>query len=312
MLNINIQENVSLAARTSFCIGGDARFYVEVNSVAELKEALQFAKEKNVDFYILGSGTNVLVNDKGFSGIIVKIKMNDISTDETMLKAAVGVPFIKVINVAAEAGLTGLESFAGIPGVIGGAVRGNAGAFSKEISEYINSVVAFDLSKLEPISFSKDECEFSYRSSIFKKNKNLIILSVQFELTQGEKKEIEQKIKETIEKRVGSGLSIFKSAGSYFMNPTVENEKLLKEFAKDNGGVPSKNGKLPAGWIIDHVGLRGKKIGGAMISEQHANYIVNTGNATADDVVMLASYVKQHVRDQLGIELQEEVEYLGF
>jgi UDP-N-acetylmuramate dehydrogenase len=110
---------------------------------------------------------------------------------------------------------------------------------------------------------------------------------------------------------MGNGLSISKSAGSYFMNPVVENKKLLAEFAK-NKGTPSKNGKIPAGWLIDHVGLRGKKIGGAMVSEQHANYIMNTGNATADDVVILASYVKQQVRDQLGIQLQEEVNYLGF
>lgn len=308
---LNIQENISLASRTSFGIGGDARFYVEINSPEELKEALQYAKEKNIDFYILGSGTNVLVSDRGFSGIIIKIGMNKIAANGTTMKIEAGSPLIKAINFSAEAGLSGIEALAGIPGTVGGAVRGNAGAFGSEIGEYVSLVIAFDLLKSEIVSFGKNECEFEYRSSIFKKNKNLIILSAQLELVQREQSEIRQKIKEIIAKRMGNGLSISKSAGSYFMNPVVENKKLLAEFAKDKG-TPSKNGKIPAGWLIDHVGLRGKKIGGAMVSEQHANYIMNTGNATADDVVILASYVKQQVRDQLGIQLQEEVNYLGF
>lgn len=308
---LNIQENISLASRTSFHIGGDARFYVEINYLEELKEALQYAKEKNIDFYILGGGTNVLVSDKGFSGIIIKIKMNKINTNGVNMKAESGVPLIKAINVAAEAGLSGIEALAGIPGTVGGAVRGNAGAFGSEIGEHISLVTAFDLLKSEIVSFGKNECEFEYRSSIFKKNKNLIILSVQLVFVQREQLEIQKKIKESIAKRVNSGLSIFKSAGSYFMNPVVEDKKLLEEFAKDSG-TPAKNGKIPAGWLIDHAGLRGKKIGGAMVSEQHANYIINTGNATADDVMMLMSYVKQQVRDQLGIQLQEEVNYLGF
>jgi UDP-N-acetylmuramate dehydrogenase len=308
---LNIQEKITLAPYTSFNIGGNARFYVEVNSLEELKEVLQYAKEKNIKPYILGSGTDVLVSDKGFEGIIIKIKMNEINIEKTILKAEAGVPLIKAINVAADAGLSGAETLAGIPGTVGGAVHGNAGAFGTEVGEYVNSVIAFDLLKSEAVSFNNSECEFGYRSSTFKKNKNLIILSVQFDLTIGKQAEIKQKIKETITKRAIKGLSVFKSVGSYFVNPVVENEKLLEEFAKDNG-LPSKNGKIPAGWLIDYVGLRGKKIGGAMISEQHANYIINVGNATADDVVMLASFVKQQVRDQLGVQLEEEVNYIGF
>jgi UDP-N-acetylmuramate dehydrogenase len=130
-------------------------------------------------------------------------------------------------------------------------------------------------------------------------------------LAAGNQKEIQQKVADIIMKRTSSGLHGFRSAGSYFMNPATENEKLLAEFAKENG-APSKNGKLPAGWVIDRVGLRGKKIGGAQISEKHANYIINTGEAKAEDVIMLVSYVKQQVRDQLGIQLQEEVNYVGF
>jgi len=308
---IDIRENVPLAPRTSFHIGGDARFYVEVNSLEELKEALYCAKEKNIDFCILGGGTNVLINDNGFAGIIIKIKISEISAEGTELKASAGAPLIKVINSAVDAGLSGLEVLAGIPGTLGGAIRGNAGAFGMEISERVESVLAFDFEKFETVTLGKEECNFEYRSSIFKQNENLIILSAQFKLAQGRQIEIQQKIKETIAKRSSNGLNIFKSAGSYFMNPVVEDEGLLKEFAKTSGTL-SKNGKLPAGWLIDRVGLRGKKIGGAMVSEQHANYIINVGGATADDVMMLVSCVKQQVRDQLNIQLQEEVDYLGF
>jgi UDP-N-acetylmuramate dehydrogenase len=306
-----IKENVPLAPLTSFRVGGNARFYTEARSLEELKEALAFAKEKNIDFYILSGGTNILVSDKGFAGLIIRMKMNGTKTEGTTLEVEAGVPLIKAVNTAAAEGLAGIESLAGIPGTVGGAVRGNAGAFGSETGQHILSVTAFDLAKSELVVFNQEECKFDYRSSVFKDGKNLIILSAKFSLTAGKSEEIMQKVKDTAAKRASTGLHGFKCAGSYFMNPVVTDKKLLDEFEKESG-KPSKNGKLPAGWVIDRAGLRGKKIGGAMISEQHANYIINTGDATADDVVMLVSYAKQQVRDQLGIQLQEEVNYLGF
>lgn len=308
---LKIQENISLAPMTSFRIGGDASFYVEVHSTQELKEAIKSAREKNVDPYILSGGTNVLVSDKGFAGLVIKIKMNEISVSGNELRAQSGVSLIRAVNVAASMGLAGLEFLAGIPGTLGGAIRGNAGAFGSEVSEHIKTIVALDLKTLEEISFDKDAAEFEYRSSIFKKNKNLVILSATFNLKDGDAKEIRQKVKEVIIKRVSGWLHGAKSAGSFFMNPVVADEKLREEFAKDTG-ASSKNEKLPAGWLIDRAGLRGKKIGGAQVSEHHGNYIINTGNASAEDIIILASLIKQQVRDKMGIELQEEVSYIGF
>jgi len=308
---IEIKENISLAPFTSFRIGGDAKFYAEVFSVEELKEALEFAKDKKIDFYILGGGTNLLVSDDGFDGLIIKIKMNEISIDGEMIEVQAGVPLIKIVNTTSGQGLSGLEKLAGIPGTVGGAVRGNAGAFSVEIKSCIKTVTAYDTEKMELVSFENEQCNFAYRTSIFKENKNLIVISTTLALQKGDIAEVQKIVTETIMTRSARGLNGTKSAGSYFMNPIVENEKMLSDFEKEKG-VPVRNKTLPAGWVIEQAGLLGKQIGGAQVSEKHANYIINAGEATASDVIILVSFVKQQVRDQFGIQLTEEVNYLGF
>ncbi|HEX8974495.1 MAG TPA: UDP-N-acetylmuramate dehydrogenase [Patescibacteria group bacterium] len=308
---ITVQENITLAPLTSFRIGGEARFYVEVKSVEELREALDFAKEKKLDFYVLGGGTNLLVSDKGFAGIIIRMKINEICADDETLTVSAGVPLIKAINVSAAEELAGLEPLAGIPGTVGGAVRGNAGAFGSEIAKFIQSVKALNSKTGEMEIFDAAQCDFSYRSSIFKKNKDYIVISVTLKLQKGSQEEIQKKISETVAKRTSRGLHGVKSAGSFFMNPVVSDPELCALFEKENG-VAQKDDKLPAGWVIDQADLRGKKIGGAQISELHANYIINADNATAEDVIMLVSFVKQQVRDKFGVQLNEEVNYLGF
>lgn len=308
---IDIRENISLSPLTSFRIGGNAKYFVQVKTIEELNEALDFAKEKNLDFYVIGSGTNLLVSDNGFSGLIIQMKMNEISVHENLLEVEVGAPLIKAINFSAENGLSGIEPLAGIPGTIGGAVRGNAGAFGTEISSVTKSVKALDWENRSIVEFSFDECDFSYRSSVFKKNKNLIVISATLELKKGNIESVKEKTKETILRRANRGLHGVKSAGSYFMNPVVTDEKLLSEFEKDSGSL-ARNSTLPAGWIIENAGLLGKQIGGAQVSPAHANYVINAGEAKAEDVIMLVSFIKQQVRDKFGIQLREEVNYLGF
>lgn len=308
---LDIQEKKPLALLTSFGIGGQADYYIEVGNVDELKEALNFAKQKNLEHFVLAGGSNLLISDAGFRGVIVRPKMNKFSLQDEKLEVEAGVPLIKAINFAAENGLSGMEKMAGIPGAVGGAIRGNAGAYGREIGSLVESVTFYDCMQNELKTFSNEQCKFAYRTSVFKQNKNLIIVSAVLQLQKGNIEEIREQIKQTIATRVNKGLGVGKSAGSYFMNPMVENAKLLEDFEKETG-APSRGGVLPAGWIIDQLGLRGKQIGGAQISEKHANYIINTGNATASDVVMLASFVKQQVRDQFGVQLQEEVGYLGF
>jgi len=215
-----------------------------------------------------------------------------------------------VVNTACEANLAGMEKLAGVPGSLGGAIRGNAGAFGTEIGDLIHSVKAYSLVSGMLKEYSQEECLFSYRMSVFKKDKNLVILSADIRLASGNAQYLKKVAQETIALREAKHSQSAKCAGSFFMNPFVQNEGLLQEFEKDTGN-PSKDGKLPAGWLIDHVGLRGKKIGGAMVSKQHPNYLINTGEATAEDVLMLASLIKTRVRDELGVRLQEEVQFVG-
>ncbi len=309
---LNIQENVPLAPMTSFRIGGPAKFYVEVKSVEELKEALSYAKEKNLDYYVLAGGTNILISDNGFAGLIIRIKFSEIKVNANgLVEASAGTPLIKVVNFSAENGFTGIESLAGVPGTFGGAVRGNAGAFGTEIGSHILEVTALNVETLEIEKFKQASSDFSYRLSIFKKDKKLIVVSATLNLETAEVAQCKAKIMEIVMGRTKKGLQGAKSAGSYFMNPKIEDEKILKDFEQEKG-VTARNGVVPAGWIIEQAGLKGKTMGGAQVSENHTNYIINTGSGTAENVIMLVSFIKQQVRDQFGVQLVEEVNYLGF
>ena len=294
---LSIKENIELAYYTSFKIGGKARYFAEVANENELQEALQYALKNKLDFFILGGGSNILISGKGFNGLIIKLgaKTKLKIIENNSIECFAGESLANVVNFARDNSLSGLEWAAGIPGTLGGAVRGNARAFGKDMATAIESVEAFDISEKKVKNFDNIQCEFNYEGSIFKKNANLIVLSAKIKLTTGDKEEIQEEIKKTIEKRISVQPQGFGSAGSFFLNPVVIDEKLRQEFEKETG-AKCKDNKIPAGWLIDQAGLRGKKIGGAMISDKHANFIVNTGDATAEDVIMLASIIKQKIR----------------
>ncbi|MFA6973136.1 MAG: UDP-N-acetylmuramate dehydrogenase [Parcubacteria group bacterium] len=315
---LNIQENISLAKYTTFRIGGPARFFVEVENAEEIAEAIEYAQNNKFKFFILGGGCNVLVSDSGFDGLVIRIKNTLFMIHDVSVGCGAGVPLAKVVKDSIESGLTGMEWAAGIPGTVGGAIRGNAGAFGGEMAQGINTVNFIDPAELyeednktvKIKTFSAADCQFAYRNSIFKQNPNLIILSASLRLEKGDRAESEKKVKDILAQR-SSNQPKGASAGSYFINPVVSNPELLAEFEKETG-QKSRGGKLPSGWLIARAGLRGKKIGGALVSMEHANFIVNTGTATAEDITALDSLVKQQVRDKFGVQLQEEVQYLGF
>ncbi len=309
---IALREHVSLAPLTTFKVGGEARYYAEASGAIELSEVFDYAEKHKLPLWVLGGGSNVLFADKGFPGIVVRIVPGGIKVKGAKIMVGAGVPLMNVVWSAKDAGLLGIEKLAGIPGSLGGAVRGNAGAFGPEIGQYVTSVKALDQKTGMVHEYTQAECEFSYRTSHFKKHPSLVVLSAELTLHEGgDQALLERIIKETMANRESRHPQDAKCAGSFFMNPVVKDEHLLKEFEKDTGNA-SKDGKLPAGWLIDHVGLRGKTIGGAQVSPKHPNYLLNTGTATAADVVMLASLVKTRVRDELGVKLQEEVQFVGF
>ena len=308
---ISVRKNVALAPLTTFHVGGKADYFVETTGALELAEAFEYADAHNLPVRILGGGSNIIFPDTGLRGMVIRMMDGGIQVAGDRILCGAGVSLFAVVRAAVAVGLSGIERLAGIPGSLGGAVRGNAGAFGTEIGDKIATVKVFMQDTGMVKEYKQRQCEFSYRTSTFKRHPDLIILSAEIRLVPGEQQVLEKVIADTVALRESKHPQDAQCAGSFFINPIVKSEKLRKEFEKDTGMAP-RGGKLPAGWLIDHVGLRGKRIGGAMISDKHPNYLVNAGDATAEDVMMLASLVKTRVRDELRVELQEEVQFVGF
>ncbi len=308
---ITVQENIPLAPFSTFKIGGPAKYFAAVTSDAEVVEALQYAKEHQLRVFVLGGGSNVLFADRGFDGLVMQLGNRDIAVEDTLVTAGAGAKLSEVIDCAIGHSLAGMEHMAGIPGSVGGAVRGNAGAFGVEIGSLVTQVTFIDTETMEVHTIEKDACEFSYRQSVFKKNPKWLVLSVKLMLANGDQNSLRHIAEETIATRESKHPQQVACAGSFFMNPTVTDEKVLDEFFHDTG-VRARMQVLPAGWLIDHAGLRGKKVGGAQVSDIHPNYLLNTGTATAEDVLILSSLIKQRVRTQFGVQLKEEPQLVGF
>ena len=304
-----IMEQVTLAPFTSMGVGGPARFFIQVDTIDQLIAALHHARQHRLPYYLLGGGTNVLVSDAGFDGLVIQMKLASISTDGEKLSAEAGAELSVVVETAAEKGITGLEHLAGIPGTLGGAVRGNAGAFGVSLGDVVTEVTVINAETLEWEIYVREKCRFLYRDSIFKQNPGLIVVSATVGLAAGDPLEIRRSMASIFQKR--ESLEKGKSVGSYFMNPVPDDPVIVEKFEKDCK-VVCRNCMIPAGWFIEQAGLRGMRMGGAMVSEKHCNYLINTGTATAEDLRALARTVKKIVREKMGIELQEEVNYVGF
>ncbi len=307
---IDIQKNVPLAPFTSLEIGGPARFLATVATLAELREALLFARDQRLPFRVLGGGTNLLVSDDGFDGVIVRLKFEQVRLAEDRVQAEAGVDLTWLVRRTAQWGLCGMESLAGIPGLLGGAVRGNAGAYGSCIGEVAEKVFALHAESLELKIMDREECSFAYRNSLFKREPRLIVVSALLHLSPGDAGEAEGRAEATIAKRIARKLQCQKSVGSFFMNPVVSDQELIRRFEEDQK-VHCRDGRIPAGWLIDQAGLRGAKVGAAMVSSLHANYLINSDKASAREMVRLAGLVRSGVLDAMGVLLQEEVSYLG-
>lgn len=308
---IRIEEYVALAPFTTFDIGGPARFFIRAAGVEDLREALDFARDRGMEHLILGGGSNLLVSDAGFDGVVVRLEFREVARDGERIEAGAGTELIEVVRQASDWGLSGVESLAGIPGMLGGAVRGNAGAYGGSIGEVVSRVRALDTRSMEAVTLARDECGFSYRDSRFKRDPSLVVLSAELVLTPERAAQVRERALAVVAKREARGLACERSVGSYFMNPVVEDADLVARFEADQK-VVSREGRIPAGWLIDRAGLRNRRVGAAMVSALHANYLVNTGGARAEEVLALARLVKERVRALTGVRLQEEVSRLGF
>lgn len=304
---ISVDEGVLLSPLTTFEIGGPARFYAAVRTLDEIREALAWAAERAVPYRILAGGSNVLINDSGFDGLVVHIVEGAHEWDGEVLTSEPGCDLLALIRASAVRGLGGWESMAGIPGTIGGAVRGNAGAFGTEIKDLVEVVEAFHAMTGIVREFSNAECEFAYRSSFFKQRPEWVITSVQLRLRPVDAEHSAEAIEETIAEREKRHLQNVRAAGSFFTNPVASREIQL-QFESDRN-ASSREGRVPAGWLIDKSGFRGvARVGGAVCSAQHADYLVNDSGATAADVRELSAIIKAGVLARFGVELVEEAD----
>ena len=305
---MKIQENVPLGSHTTFEIGGKARYYATVRTEDEIREAVAWARERKTRFVVLAGGSNVLLPDEGLDALVVCVESDDVSFLGNALEAEAGCNLAQLIHHASERGLGGWEKLAGIPGTLGGAVRGNAGAFGPEIKDFVVKVRALDTETGKTREFTNAACEFSYRQSFFKRHPEWIITRVLLELEPADPAESAELIERTIAEREKRHIQNVRAAGSYFVNPVAPKD--IRNMFEKEKGVKSREGRVPAGWLIEKVGLKGARVGGAVASEQHPNYLKNDGNATAEDVRTLAKMIQNAVRKQFGIELEEEAAVL--
>ena len=312
---MKIRKNINLSAYTSFNIGGYAKFFSEAASEKELLDAVKYAIENELNYFILGGGTNILIADEGYDGLVIKINNNNINIDGQVVNVDAGVLLSDLINKSIENSLAGLENFALIPGSVGGAIYGNAGSFGKSISDFIEKVIIFDKSQEQVKEICNDECEFGYRDSIFKRTDKFIILSAKLRLKKDELKKIKQRFEENnAYKR--DNLEWQPSAGCVFKNIDIKKLSKRKIIELERKGLDleqaKKNSKIAAAYMIDMLNLKGKQVGGAKVSDIHANFIINTGTATANDVIMLESLIKQKIRDKYNLQLELEQILIGF
>lgn len=304
-------ENEMLSKHCTFRIGGPAKYFAIVNSKEELEKLIKIAVKNKINYRVIGGGSNILFSDKGFDGLVIKLSAGKIKIKGDLMECDGGVYLAKALGESIAGGFSGLEWAAGIPGTIGGAVRGNAGAYGSDIGKNIFKVNILRGGKIKTLS-NKD-CKFAYRQSIFKEEKNNdIILSVILKLEKGEIEESKEKISNILKERTSKFHGF--SAGCVFKNIEVEENEML-DFKKENPDFPDQYveyKKIPAAWLIDKCELKGREIGDAVVSNDHAAIILNKGKATSENVIMLISIIKQKVRSKYNMQLMEEIEYIGF
>ncbi len=285
--NIKFQEPMS--EHTTFRVGGEAAVFIEIDSIEALRAIVSYLNITEHPYFILGNGSNLLVGDKGYDGVVLHIgsQFSEVKVQEHVVTAQAGALLGAVARKAAAASLTGMEFASGIPGTIGGAVVMNAGAYDGDISQIVTRVVVMNRQG-EVLELDRDTMEFGYRTSILK-DRSFIVLEAQFELAEGNQADIKLKTEDFNARRREKQPLEYPSAGSTFKRP---------------------EGYF-AGKLIMDAGLRGFRIGGAQVSEKHCGFVINVGNASAADISELMDEVSERVKEQFHVTLEPEVIRLG-
>jgi UDP-N-acetylmuramate dehydrogenase len=342
---VDIQENIALAPLTTLGIGGPARYFVEAHSADDICDALAFAREQELEVFTLGGGSNLVVADEGFNGLVLKIGISDIAPQNNVFTVGAGVNWDAFVSHAVQQNFAGIECLSGIPGTVGGTPVQNVGAYGQEVSETITEVEALDKISGEIVSFSNQDCGFAYRTSRFNTTERdrWIILRVSFALTPGGAPKLAYadlrrafpngtpslaEVRHTIIRIRGSKGMVLdpkdpdsRSAGSFFKNPVVTAEQyadvseraLARGLLVPNYPALGAQHKISAAWLIEQAGFsRGLTCGRVGVSSKHTLALVNLGGATASELIALKNRIQTAVHDQFGIDLKPEPVFLGF
>jgi UDP-N-acetylmuramate dehydrogenase len=342
-----IREHAPLAPLTTLGVGGPARYFAEASTEAEVLEAVEFSRAQGLPLFVLGGGSNLVVADSGFPGLVVKIAIAGIARREAIFTAGAGCDWDSFVAQTVEAGCAGLECLSGIPGTVGGTPVQNVGAYGQDVSEMITEVRTLDLQSLEVVMLSNADCGFAYRSSIFNTSERgrYIVLQVSFALSAGghpmihyadvEKyfamrsaeptlQDVRNAVRDIRHRKamlIVPGEEDARSAGSFFKNPVVSQavfDELAARLASEQVIIPSYpaaggSRKISAAWLVEHAGFaKGYTKGRAGISRKHALALVNRGSATAADIIALKDEIQVLVKEKFGIQLQPEPVFVGF
>ncbi len=342
---ITIRENVPLAPLTTLGVGGPARFFVKAETGEHVFQALEYAAENALELFVLGGGSNILVSDQGFDGLVIQVAIKGISLESEgkrqVVTAKAGEDWDPFVEFCVSKGLAGIECMSGIPGFVGGTPVQNVGAYGQEVSETIISVKCLDRTNRETLELTNEQCGFAYRTSIFNSSHRdrYIVLSVTFSLIPAGPPKIEYKdlmeyfsgreatlaaTRETVLKiRAAKSMVILpadpnsRSAGSFFKNPVISLKRLSELEDRLDVKVPHFNAsdgmvKVPAAWLIERAGFyKGFSLGNAGISTNHSLAIINRGEASAAEIVDLKNLIQETVRNEFGVDLMPEPIFVG-
>ena len=305
--NLTVLPGAPLSRYTRFGIGGPADLYAESSSTEAFVAALAAARDSGIQTVVIGGGTNLIVSDAGYRGIVLRYRGDRLLASNGRVQADAGATLQDLVDFAIARGLGGLETLSGIPGSVGAAVYGNAGAYGHSLSERVIRVRFYDGQAVRV--FENEECQFHYRESVFKRHKEWIIFSTELHLDSGDAGKLRETADSILKVRNEKFPVTMKCAGSIFKNLLAKDLPPAVRAAVPDAAV--REGKVPAAWFLEQVGAKGMVRGDIHVATYHANLIYNAGAGTAADLCILIRELKALVADRFGIELEEEVQYVG-
>lgn len=313
-MKIKIKNNFPLSKIAFMKVGGKAKHFLQIKTEKELAWVVKYCYKNKKKWHIIGDGSNIIPNDKGVEGFVIQNKITKTAVKSRVVFASAGENLLKFIFLINKHGLAGMEKMAGIPGTVGGAIYGNAGAYGQEIQNCIKKVQVYDAARHNIRWLSQHNCQFDYRESIFKKRKELIILCAKFAFVRSVPKILKNISKNIIALRQQKYPPGLACPGSFFKNIVfsklpLRTQRFLKKCIKKSE-LSKWHGKLPAGYLLEKIGAKNFKSGGIRVAKHHANLIYNDGKGKSKDIAKLSAILKKKVKNKFGITLEEEVQFI--